>query len=340
MSEPTTVPTRTLGRPDGLDVSAPGLGCMGMSDFYGATADDDPESIATIHRAIELCVTFLDTSDMYGRGANEELVGRAIAGRRDDVVLATKFGIVRQDADPLVRSVNGRPDYVHQACDASLRRLAVDHIDLYYQHRVDPDVPIEDTVGAMAELVAAGKVRHLGLSEASARTIRRAMAVHPITAVQTEWSLFTRDIEREVVPACRELGIGIVPYSPLGRGLLTGTISATTELATDDIRRRAQPRFDTANLEHNLRLVDIVRDVADRHGCTPGQVALAWVLARGDDVVPIPGTRRRRYLEENVASTSVTLDAADVARLDAFEPAGDRYVDLAAVGGDSPERRG
>jgi aryl-alcohol dehydrogenase-like predicted oxidoreductase len=333
-----TVPARTLGRPDGLDASALGLGCMGMSDFYGSTPDDDPESIATIDRAIDLGVTMLDTSDMYGLGANEELVGKAIAGRRDEVVLATKFGIVRHGADPLVRSVNGRPDYVHQACEASLRRLGVDHIDLYYQHRVDPDVPIEDTVGAMAELVGEGKVRHLGLSEASARTIRRAVAVHPIVAVQTEWSLFSRDIETEVVPTCRELGVGIVAYSPLGRGLLTGAISATTGMSADDIRRRAQPRFQDANLAHNLSLVDVVRSVASRHACTPGQVALAWALARGDDVVPIPGTRRRRFLEENVAAAVLELDPEDLAVLDSMEVAGERYVDLTAVRGDTPER--
>jgi aryl-alcohol dehydrogenase-like predicted oxidoreductase len=323
-----TVPTRTLGRPSGLRVSALGLGCMGMSDFYGATPDDDAESIATIHRAIELGVTMLDTSDMYGRGANEELVGKAVADRRDQVVLATKFGIVRQDADPLVRSLNGRPEYVHAACEASLRRLGVDHIDLYYLHRVDPDVPIEDTVGAMAQLVVEGKVGHLGLSEASAATVRRAVAVHPITAVQTEWSLFTRDIEAEVAPACRELGVGIVPYSPLGRGLLTGAISTTEAMTVDDIRRRAQPRFQGDNLEHNLGLVEVVKTVASRHDCTPGVVALAWVLAQGDDVVPIPGTRRRRYLEENVAAASVTLDAEDFAMLDSLKAAGDRYVDI------------
>ena len=331
---------RTLGRPDGLVVSAMGLGCMGMSDFYGATPDDDPESIATIHRALEVGVTFLDTSNMYGNGANEELVGKAIADRRDDVVVATKFGIVRRADDPTFRGVNGRPDYVHQACDASLRRLGVDHIDLYYLHRVDPEVPIEETVGAMAELVGEGKVRHLGLSEASARTIRRAVAVHPITALQSEWSLFARDIEAEIVPTCRELGVGLVPYSPLGRGLLTGTISSAGDLADDDFRRRVQPRFQTDNLEHNLRLVDVIREVAARHGCTAGQVALAWALGRGDDVVPIPGTRRRHFLEENVAAGDVSLDTKDLEALDSLRPAGDRYLDMAAVRGDTKEPQG
>jgi aryl-alcohol dehydrogenase-like predicted oxidoreductase len=331
------VPTRTLGR-SGLTVSALGLGCMGMSDFYGATSDDNPESVATIHRALDLGVTFLDTSDMYGVGANEELVGKAIADRRHQVVLATKFGVRRRADDPTYRSVSGRPEYVREACEASLRRLGLDYIDLYYQHRVDPDVPIEDTVGAMAELVAEGKVRHLGLSEASPRTIRRAVAVHPIAALQTEWSLFAREIEAEVVPTCRELGVGLVPYSPLGRGMLTGSITSGAELAPDDFRRQTQPRFQGDNLAHNLALVDVVKAVAAGHGCTPGQVALAWVLSQGDDVAPIPGTRRRHYLEENLASTTVVLDAADLARLESLEAAGDRYGDMSPVRGESKER--
>ncbi|MGH9170219.1 MAG: aldo/keto reductase [Acidimicrobiales bacterium] len=330
-----TLPTRTLG-PSALEVGAIGLGCMGMSDFYGATAEDEPEAIATIHRAVELGATLLDTADMYGIGANEELVGRAIAAKRDQVVLATKFGIHRKPDDPTYRVVNGSPEYIRQACDASLARLGVDHIDLYYQHRADPRVPIEDSVGALAELVAAGKIRHIGLSEASASTIRRAAAVHPITALQSEWSLFSRDIETDVVPVCRELSIGIVPYSPLGRGLLTGHISRADELSADDFRRRVQPRFRGDNLDHNLSLVGTVRAVAARHGATPGQVALAWVLAQGEDVVPIPGTRRRHYLEENLGATAVRLDDEDLSQLTALEAAGARYEDMSTVAGDTP----
>jgi aryl-alcohol dehydrogenase-like predicted oxidoreductase len=322
---------RRLGT-QGLVVSAEGLGCMGMSEFYGTA--DEAEAIATIHRAIELGVTFFDTADMYGPHTNERLVGRALAGRRDEVVLATKFGIQRDGEDPTRRGVNGRPEYVREAIDGSLRRLGVDHVDLYYQHRVDPDTPIEETVGAMAELVAAGKVRYLGLSEAAPETIRRAHAVHPISALQTEYSLWSRDPEAEILPLLRELGIGFVPYSPLGRGFLTGTIRSPDDLEADDFRRH-NPRFQGEALERNVALVERVRELAAEKQVTAGQLALAWVLAQGDDVVPIPGTKRRRYLEENVAAAEIALTAEDLARLDAAAPvgaaAGDRYPDMSSV---------
>jgi aryl-alcohol dehydrogenase-like predicted oxidoreductase len=327
-----TLPTRTLGRP-GLTVSAEGLGCMGMSFAYG-TPDHD-EATATIHRALELGVTFFDTADMYGFGHNEELVGKALAGRRGDVVVATKFGIYLDGDAPGGRGVRGDAAYVRQACDASLARLGFDHIDLYYQHRPDTSVPIEETVGAMAELVAAGKVRHLGLSEASADTVRRAAAVHPITALQSEWSLFSRDIEDEIVPACREHGIGLVPYSPLGRGLLTGAVTSLDELQGDDFRR-SLPRFQGDNLERNLELVAVVRDIAAAKGCTPGQAALAWLLAHGDDVVPIPGTKRRTYLEDNIGAVDVDLTVDDLARLDGLTPVGDRSAEAGWVNRDTP----
>ncbi|MFE2926132.1 aldo/keto reductase [Streptomyces goshikiensis] len=315
------IPTRRLGS---LAVSAQGLGCMGMSHGYGAS--DDAQSIATLHHALDRGVTLLDTADFYGAGHNEELIGRAVAGRRDEVVLATKFGFANRLGEPTL--VRGDAAYVRQACEASLRRLGVDHIDLYYQHRVDPQVPIEETVGAMAELVQAGKVRHLGLSEAGAGTIRRAHAVHPITALQSEWSLWTRDLEAEIAPVCRELGIGLVPFSPLGRGFLTGRYSSVDGLAETDVRR-SQPRFADGNLERNLAIVARIDELAAAKGVTTGQLALAWVQHRGDDVVPIPGTRRRQYLEENRAALAVELSPEDLAAIEAAAPseqiAGTRY---------------
>jgi aryl-alcohol dehydrogenase-like predicted oxidoreductase len=305
---------------------------MGMSEFYGD--GDETESIATIHRALELGVNFLDTADMYGMGDNERLVGAAIADRRDEVVLATKFGVVRDPEDHRGRSVNGRPEYVARACDDSLRRLRVDHIDLYYQHRVDSDVPIEETVGAMASLIEQGKVRHLGLSEASAETIRRAHAVHPITALQSEYSLWTRDAEDEILPTLRELGIGLVAYSPLGRGFLTGRFQSPDDFPEGDFRRN-NPRFQGENFYANLRLVERAKELAREHDCTPGQLALAWVLHQGEDVVPIPGTKRRSYLEENVGAAEIDLSEEDLRRLDEAAPigatAGDRYPDMSGV---------
>lgn len=324
-----TIQKRQLGD---LTVSTMGLGCMGMSEFYGSA--DEQQGIDTIHRALDLGVTFLDTADMYGPFTNEQLVGKAIAGRRDEVQLATKFGNERKPDGTRV-GINGKPEYVRAACDASLQRLGVDHIDLYYQHRVDRSVPIEETVGAMSDLVAAGKVRHLGLSEASATNIRKAHAVHPITALQTEYSLFTRDLEDEILPVLRELGIGLVPYSPLGRGILTGAIRPGT-LAEGDSRASAYfPRFTGEALDANLVLVDKVRRFAEDKGATPGQLALAWVLAQGEDVVPIPGTKRVAYLEENVGAADVHLTADDLAALDAAVPrdavVGERYGDMSSI---------
>ena len=312
-----TIDTRRLGR-DGPEVSAMGLGCMGMSEFYGAT--DDAESVATIRHALDRGVAFLDTADMYGVGRNEELVGRAIEGRRDEVFLATKFGNVR-GTDGSFGGVCGRPEYVRSACEASLKRLGVETIDLYYQHRVDPDVPIEDTVGAMAELVAAGKVRFLGLSEAAPETIRRAHATHPIAALQTEYSLWSRDVEDEILPTVRELGIGFVAYSPLGRGFLTGQIKRPEDFPEDDFRR-FHPRFTGENFDRNIGLVREIEGMAAEKGVTAAQLALAWVLAQGEDVVPIPGTKRRTYLDQNIEALSVTLTDEDLHRLDSILPAG------------------
>jgi aryl-alcohol dehydrogenase-like predicted oxidoreductase len=328
-----TLPTRTLGT-SGPEVGAIGLGCMSFSGVYGGFEGHDPDEV--IGRALDLGMTLLDTADVYGPHTSERIVGKAIAGRRDEVVLATKFGLSPGPKGSGVRLVvDGSPAYAHQAIDGSLERLGVDHVDLYYLHRPDTAVPIEDTVGAMAEMVTAGKVRHLGLSEASADTLRRAHAVHPIAALQTEYSIWSRDIEAEILPTCRELGIGLVPYSPLGRGYLTGTIASTADLAADDFRR-AQPRFADDALAENEAAVAVIRSIAERHGVTPGQVALAWVLAQGDDVVPIPGTKRVAYVEQNAAAAEVTLSSDDLAELDAIRVSAPRAADEGWINRDTP----